>query len=523
MSRVETYGFFERTDGASEVFDAAKVTALQVAPVGVQVMSLPREMGERYDGPFASAAKLHQAGVKFCLRSKEASNTRNLPYEAATAVAYGLPPDEALKAVTLNAAEIRLDAPIGDSEDSQLVERFITEEAAEPELEVESRLLTETVTEALSTLEALAQGEDRAVARRAMRAAAAHADAMGFSLSWVEADRIAAADQVQRTAVVVSGGIPEYTQIVDRILERGPEGVTIHEVSGQEDDAARVVAEIESAKPDRLIAIGLPAAVVARRVAGMPMIFCQVYNYQDHDLLSATSKGVRFLPPFDLQLEAWRKLAPSLRRIGIVTGPGQEALIGEIREDVARFGVELTVRTVRSDQEALLAFKEIAPEIDGLWLLPDNRILSPDVVREILAYGTRYRKQLAVFGDNLLDMGALGIICPNVSTRAEAEAFVRACRFPPLGERSVGGAGALQGYRQTPLGEVNKQGNASTTLIAMLETPEGIASADAIASVNGIDMLLMGAYAHSPLRSLLFGSKTTDLLRAATIPTLLLR
>lgn len=55
---------------------------------------------------------------------------------------------------TLNAAEIRLDAPIGDSEDSQLVERFITEEAAEPEIEVESRLLTEAVTEALATLDA---------------------------------------------------------------------------------------------------------------------------------------------------------------------------------------------------------------------------------------------------------------------------------------------------------------------------------------------------------------------------------
>ncbi len=55
---------------------------------------------------------------------------------------------------TLNTAEIRLDAPIGDTEDSQLVERFITEEAAEPELEVESRLLTETITKALSTLEA---------------------------------------------------------------------------------------------------------------------------------------------------------------------------------------------------------------------------------------------------------------------------------------------------------------------------------------------------------------------------------
>jgi RNA polymerase primary sigma factor len=54
---------------------------------------------------------------------------------------------------TLNSAEIRLDAPIGDSEDSQLVERFITEEAAEPELEVEARLLTETIADALSLLE----------------------------------------------------------------------------------------------------------------------------------------------------------------------------------------------------------------------------------------------------------------------------------------------------------------------------------------------------------------------------------
>jgi len=40
---------------------------------------------------------------------------------------------------------------------------------------------------------------------------------------------------------------------------------------------------------------------------------------------------------------------------------------------------------------------------------------------------------------------------------------------------------------------------------------------------RGIDMLLMGAFGHSPIRNLLFGSKTTDLLRAARVPTLLLR
>jgi len=40
---------------------------------------------------------------------------------------------------------------------------------------------------------------------------------------------------------------------------------------------------------------------------------------------------------------------------------------------------------------------------------------------------------------------------------------------------------------------------------------------------QSIDLLIMGACSHSPLRSLLFGSKTADLLRSATIPTLLLR
>ncbi|QVL34064.1 amidohydrolase family protein [Telmatocola sphagniphila] len=70
------------------------------------IMALSRETGERYDASYTAAAKLHQAGVRFCIRSAGSNNTRNLPYEAATAVAYGLPPEEGLKAVTLYPAAI---------------------------------------------------------------------------------------------------------------------------------------------------------------------------------------------------------------------------------------------------------------------------------------------------------------------------------------------------------------------------------------------------------------------------------
>ncbi|MDD2874692.1 MAG: universal stress protein [Azoarcus sp.] len=69
----------------------------------------------------------------------------------------------------------------------------------------------------------------------------------------------------------------------------------------------------------------------------------------------------------------------------------------------------------------------------------------------------------------------------------------------------------------------------NTLETAGFEAPASLIPGDAeqviekTVKAQAIDLLIMGAYAHSPLRSLLFGSKTTDLLRTATIPTLLLR
>jgi len=93
----------------------------------------------------------------------------------------------------------------------------------------------------------------------------------------------------------------------------------------------------------------------------------------------------------------------------------------------------------------------------------------------------------------LLDAGALGIICPQVDTAEQAKAMVAACKFAPLGHRSVSGPGPLQYYRPTPLGEVNAQANALTLCVPMLETPRGIENAEAIAAVPGVDILLIGS------------------------------
>ena len=91
-----------------------------------------------------------------------------------------------------------------------------------------------------------------------------------------------------------------------------------------------------------------------------------------------------------------------------------------------------------------------------------------------------------------LDGGGLGIVVPHVDTPAEAEHIATALRYPPLGHRSVAGGLPHFGYARVGLAESCAAINAATLVVVMLETPEAIANAEAIAAVPGIDALLIG-------------------------------
>ncbi len=93
----------------------------------------------------------------------------------------------------------------------------------------------------------------------------------------------------------------------------------------------------------------------------------------------------------------------------------------------------------------------------------------------------------------ILDCGAQGVMVPHINTAAEARAVVEACRFAPLGHRSAAGTVPSLGYAALPQAEICRRLNQETLLIAMIETPEAVANADAIAAVDGIDMLHIGS------------------------------
>ncbi|MFN7937289.1 MAG: aldolase/citrate lyase family protein [Bryobacteraceae bacterium] len=88
-----------------------------------------------------------------------------------------------------------------------------------------------------------------------------------------------------------------------------------------------------------------------------------------------------------------------------------------------------------------------------------------------------------------VDMGALGIIIPMVDTVEKVKNAVTFAKYPPMGKRSQGGGqyGALWGsdYRQTA--------NDNIMIVAMIESPAGVAIADQIAAVPGVDVVFVAS------------------------------
>lgn len=86
------------------------------------------------------------------------------------------------------------------------------------------------------------------------------------------------------------------------------------------------------------------------------------------------------------------------------------------------------------------------------------------------------------------DAGAYGVICPNIESAEECERFVGACRYAPMGYRSVGP------LRATLYAGADYMAHANDTVlaIAQIETVKGLANMTAIAAVKGLDMLYVG-------------------------------
>jgi hypothetical protein len=92
--------------GGLEAWRCADLLKQKDVAVLLNVLRLPRRDSDPYDAAYLNASVLQNTGVRFAIVSDDDAFSRNLPYQAAMARAYGLSPEAALRAITLSPAEI---------------------------------------------------------------------------------------------------------------------------------------------------------------------------------------------------------------------------------------------------------------------------------------------------------------------------------------------------------------------------------------------------------------------------------
>ena len=176
---------------------------------------------------------------------------------------------------------------------------------------------------------------------------------------------------------------------------------------------------------------------------------------------------------------------------------GAGVLRNHVKEKLARGEVvaSMTVRLVRGIEIARIAK---TAGFDSLYVDLEHSSFSLETTSQIcmaaLEAGVTPFVRVPGVADvqRILDAGALGIIAPHVQSAAETEAYVRAAKYPPRGERSNAGPLPQLQYRSLPAAEAYEAIDAATMVIVQFESAAAIENADAIVAVDGVDMVLIG-------------------------------
>lgn len=263
-------------------------------------------------------------------------------------------------------------------------------------------------------------------------------------------------------AVVLSSDQPAYTTVSSE-LENVLRNYTVYNLADESQSVREVYQRIAAEEATAVVAIGLRAAKTARSFAEVPIVFCQVFNVEEHDLVGERSKGVSSLPPLDLQMAAWKELDPKLQSVGAILGSGHEPLIAEAQNAANALGLDSRFSAATSDKETMYVFNRMASDIDGFLLFPDNRVLSRSVLNDMLSIAAKRGVQVAVFNDSLLGMGA------TLST-ATVESDIAATIVRVLDRFEQGDADSLPDVM--PLSEIRVRTNPSMARILGLELAE---------------------------------------------------
>jgi putative ABC transport system substrate-binding protein len=215
-----------------------------------------------------------------------------------------------------------------------------------------------------------------------------------------------------KVAVITSADVEAYKDALrgfKRVLRH--QIVAEYDMEGNLETGKQMLADIQSKiKPDLILAIGPWASqLTAAQATNIPVVYAMVLN--PSSLLPAGVKnvtGASMNVPVENTIRLFKQLGSQIRRVGVLFNRAKTGYLVKRAIQVGREqGLEIVDREIRSPKEAIQALDALQDEIHALWILPDEFVLTPEVVQYMVLFS--YRKKIPLIGlsERQAQMGAL--------------------------------------------------------------------------------------------------------------------
>ena len=177
-----------------------------------------------------------------------------------------------------------------------------------------------------------------------------------------------------RVAVVRRPDIPAYQVLTKAFREQLNAAVEVFEL--RELGHMALVSKLRAYQPKLVLLIGQSAYDLVRKEDRVGTV---LHVLVSHNLNPAHHPVQSMVPPISAVVSGFQAARPKIRKLAVLHGPGQGEAIREARRAAARLGIELKGLQASSSGRALTLLRRLPPSVEGLWLIPDTRVLSPRV------------------------------------------------------------------------------------------------------------------------------------------------
>lgn len=216
-----------------------------------------------------------------------------------------------------------------------------------------------------------------------------------------------------RIAVITSQNTPPYQDVASGFFEfLKKEGVNadfdLYGISGNAGKASEVIRDIKKRPPRLILTIGTLATQTAlREVDDTPIVAGLVSNMDDLRK-SKNATGVVLDFPFVTQFEWMHKLVPEIKIIGVLYNPKEnQAKIDAAIQAAKKEGLILLPKEVETPRALPDALESLARNVDLLWGINDQLVLSPQTAEAILLFSFRSGVPFVGLSSSWVKAGAL--------------------------------------------------------------------------------------------------------------------